>query len=230
MIYEYFRAAGAYEAVQGLADSFTRSLQNDDVQDFDVRWDHALLINRRRNAFRRDPGRIIQVKISECYSTSDYDQEVARNYGTPNCQQLKTAVGLHNDQMMRNRNFRVRSDVVERGSVTKSQKGNKAYVEMKVGEYFQWKAHGQCSKGDSCSFSHDLVASGNKGKGQIRKGRSSCSASHSKAKQTDGEWQKSSQGSSNKQENSKDKSEIPCRFKFWKNPSCGFWYPPVCLN
>ena len=42
MIYEYFRAAGAYEAVQGLADSFTRSLQNDDVQDFDVRWDHTL--------------------------------------------------------------------------------------------------------------------------------------------------------------------------------------------
>ena len=43
MIYEYFRATGAYEAVQGLADLFTLSLQNDDVQDFDVRWDHALL-------------------------------------------------------------------------------------------------------------------------------------------------------------------------------------------
>ena len=24
-----------------------------------------------------------------------------------------------------------------------------------MGECFQWKAHGQCSKGDSCSFSHD---------------------------------------------------------------------------
>ena len=30
----------------------------------------------------------------------------------------------------------------------------KAYVERKVGECFQWKAHGQCSKGDSCSFNH----------------------------------------------------------------------------
>ena len=40
---EYFRATGAYEAAQGLADSATLSLQNDDVQDFDVRWDHALL-------------------------------------------------------------------------------------------------------------------------------------------------------------------------------------------
>ena len=42
MIYEYFRAR-AYEAAQGLADLFTVSLQNDVVQDFDVRWDHALL-------------------------------------------------------------------------------------------------------------------------------------------------------------------------------------------
>ena len=38
MIYEHFRATGAFEAVQGLSDWFTFSLQNDDVQDFDVRW------------------------------------------------------------------------------------------------------------------------------------------------------------------------------------------------
>ena len=37
MIYEHFRATGAYEAVQRLSDLFTLSLQNDDVQDFDVR-------------------------------------------------------------------------------------------------------------------------------------------------------------------------------------------------
>ena len=51
------------------------------------------------------------------------------------------------------------------------------------------------------------------------------SASRSKAKQTDGEGPKSSQGSGSEQENSMDKSEIPC-----KNPSCKFWHPPVCLN
>ena len=43
MIHEYFRATGAYDAAQGLADLFAISLQNDDVQDFDVRLDHALL-------------------------------------------------------------------------------------------------------------------------------------------------------------------------------------------
>ena len=42
MIYEHFRATGAYEAVQGLLDLFTMRLQNDDVQDFDARCDQAL--------------------------------------------------------------------------------------------------------------------------------------------------------------------------------------------
>ena len=106
-----------------------------------------------------------------------YDQETARNKGKPNYSQLKTAVKTHIDQMMGTRNFRVRSDVEERGSVTKSQQGKKAYVKTKVGECFQWKAHGQCFKGDSCSFTHDTIASGNSGEGQRRKGRSSSLAS-----------------------------------------------------
>ena len=95
----------------------------------------------------------------------------------------------------------------------------------------KWESvFGLCSTGDYCSFSHDLLAPENKGKGQRRKGRSSSPASHSKAKQTDGEEQESSQGSGNKQENSKVKIEIPSRFKFCRNPSCTFWHPPVCLN
>ena len=43
MICEHFRATGASEPVQGLSDLFSIRLQNDDVQDFDVRWDQALL-------------------------------------------------------------------------------------------------------------------------------------------------------------------------------------------
>ena len=158
-----------------------------------------------------------------------YDQETARTKG-PNCHQLRTAVKLLIDQIMGARNFRVQNDGVERGSVTKSQKGKKACVERKVVECSQWKAPGQCSKGGSCSFSHDIQDSGNRGQGQRRTGRSSSPASHSKAKQTDGEKQKSSQGSGSTQENSLDKSEIPCRFKFCKNQLCKFWHPPVSLN
>ena len=62
------------------------------------------------------------------------------------------------------------------------KKGNKACVDRKVGQCFQWRAHGQCSKGDSCSFSHDTLASGNGDCGQRRKGRLSSPAFHPKEK------------------------------------------------
>ena len=39
MIYEYFRATGAYDAVHGPSNLFNLRLQNDDIQDFDARWD-----------------------------------------------------------------------------------------------------------------------------------------------------------------------------------------------
>ena len=185
MIFEFFRATVAFEDVQGLADLFTKNLQNDDVQDFDVRWDHALLTVGEMSSpsileglYKSKSQNSVQLQIVMAL----FDQDVARNNRPLNHQQLKTAAKLHNDQMMRNWNFRIRNEVVERGSVTESQKGNKACGEMKVRECFQWKAHGQCSTGDSCSFSHDPLASGKKGKGQRRKGLSSSPAFHAKAK------------------------------------------------
>ena len=130
-----------------------------------------------------------------------YDQETARNSGKPNYSQLKTAVKLHIDQMMRTRNFRVRTDVVQRGSVTKSQKGKKAYVERKVRV-----------------FSVESTW-------QRPKGRPSSPAPNSKAK-TDERGQKNPQF-----ESSSDKrSEIPCRYRICQNPSCKIGHPPVGQN
>ena len=37
----HFRATRAHEAAQGLTDLLNLRLQNDDVQEFDVRWDQA---------------------------------------------------------------------------------------------------------------------------------------------------------------------------------------------
>ena len=42
MIYDHFQETGAYDAAQGLSDLFNIYLQNDDVQDFDTRWDQIL--------------------------------------------------------------------------------------------------------------------------------------------------------------------------------------------
>ena len=115
-----------------------------------------------------------------------YDQEAVRNNGQTSYLRLKTSVKLHIDQMMRTRDIRVRNEVVERGSVTKSQKGKKANVERKVGECFQWKTHGQCSKGDSCSFSNDRRAPANSGKCQKKKTTTFFSCIPFEGTQTDG--------------------------------------------
>ena len=43
MIYDYFRVTGAHDTVLDHADLFSITLRNDDVQEFDTRWDDVLL-------------------------------------------------------------------------------------------------------------------------------------------------------------------------------------------
>ena len=140
MIYERFRATEAHEAVQGLSTLFALSLQNDDVQDFDVRWDHALL------SVSEMP---LDVMLEGLYKSKLQDsvqlqtvlallrpRNCSKTMGKTSYLRLKTSVKIYIDLMMRTRNFRVRNDVVERGSVTKSQKGKIAYVERKIRRVF----------------------------------------------------------------------------------------------
>ena len=45
LIYDYFRVTGAHDTVLGYADLFSVVLQDDNVQEFDTRWDEVLLFN-----------------------------------------------------------------------------------------------------------------------------------------------------------------------------------------
>ena len=83
MIYEYCRATGVFEAVQGLSTLFSISLQHDDVQDFDVRWDHALL------------------SVSEV--PSDAILERLYNSRLENSVQLQTLLALHDQETARSK-------------------------------------------------------------------------------------------------------------------------------
>ena len=46
VIYEYFRVTGANDSVENYADLFTVSLRNDDIQEFDSKWDGILFLSR----------------------------------------------------------------------------------------------------------------------------------------------------------------------------------------
>ena len=43
MIYDYFQVTGAHDTVLEYADSFSVTLRDDNVQEFDARWDEVLL-------------------------------------------------------------------------------------------------------------------------------------------------------------------------------------------
>ena len=43
MVYEYFRVTGSHDSVENYADLFTIDLRNDDIQEFDSKWDGILL-------------------------------------------------------------------------------------------------------------------------------------------------------------------------------------------
>ena len=43
LIYEHFRVTGANDSVENYADLFTVVLQNDNIQEFDTKWDEVLL-------------------------------------------------------------------------------------------------------------------------------------------------------------------------------------------
>ena len=59
------------------------------------------------------------------------------------------------EQDLRNRNFGARNGNYERNAVVKNQ-GKKQRGQRIFGDCWQWEANGQCSKGDNCSFRHDV--------------------------------------------------------------------------
>ena len=205
MIHEYFRATRAHETVQGLADLVSMALQNAEVQDFDVRWDHARL-SVEWNAFRPDPGWIVQVKVTEFRSTSDCDGFVWS--GSCSKQwwdtELSTIENCSETSHFEKSELQSPERCCGKGfSHQESKKERKPALRGKW--FFSGKHKDNVPKETPCTFSRDLLlASGNRGSSQRREGRSSSPASHPKAKQTDGE-------KGDKEENSHKRSQILCR-------------------
>ena len=73
----------------------------------------------------------------------------------PDYHRLKTMVKKSVEQDLRNRNFGARNGNYERNAVVKNQ-GTEQRVQRILGDCWEWEANGQCSKGDKCSFRHDI--------------------------------------------------------------------------
>ena len=84
-----------------------------------------------------------------------YDLEIHQKKLGPDYHRLKTMVKRSIEQEIRNKNFGARSGNFEKNAVVKNQK-TKQRVQRILGDCGQWKTNGQCSRGDNCSFRHDI--------------------------------------------------------------------------
>ena len=123
MIYEYFRVTGANDSVENYADLFTIGLRNDDIQEFDSKWDGILL-----SMIMIPPDDILEglyklrIRQSEKLKTvlELYDLEIHQKKIGPDYHILKTMVKRSIGQEKRNKNFGLRNGNYERNAVVKN--------------------------------------------------------------------------------------------------------------
>ena len=84
-----------------------------------------------------------------------YKMEIHQKKAEPDYHRLKTMVKRSIEQNLRVKNFGIRNGNYERNAVDKNQ-GTEQREQRCLGDCWQWKANGQCSKGDNCSFRHDV--------------------------------------------------------------------------
>ena len=135
---------------------FSVTLRDDNVQEFDTRWDEVFL-----SMSKIPSGEILEILYKLRIRESDqlktvselYDMEIHRKISFPNYQKLNTMVKRSKDQKLRLRNVDARHGKIETGAVVNNRKGLSG-VEGGKGICYQWKQKSQCSKGDQCSFRH----------------------------------------------------------------------------
>ena len=158
MIYEYFQVTGANDSIENYADLSTIVLRNDDIQEFDSKWDGILL-----SKTKIPPDDILEglyklrIRESEKLKTvlELYDLEIHQKKLGPDYHRLKTLVKRSIEQDIRIKNFEARNGNFEKNAVVKNQ-GTKQRGQRNLGDCWQWEFNGQCSRGDKCSFRHDI--------------------------------------------------------------------------
>ena len=158
LIYDYFRVTGAHDSAENYADLFTISPQNEDIQEFDSKWDgillsltHIQLDDILEGLFK------LRIRVFEKLKTELelYDLEIHQKKFRPDHHRLKTLVKRSIEQDIRNKNLESRNGNYEKNAVVKNQ-GTKQRVQRILGDCGQWETNGQCVKGDNCSFRHDI--------------------------------------------------------------------------
>ena len=124
LIHEYFWVTGANDSVENHADLFTVRLRNDDIQEFDSKWDGNLLSMTKIPSDDILEGLYkLRIRESEKLMTvlELYDLEIHQNKAGPDYHRLRTMVKRSIEQDIRNKNFGARNGNFETCAVVKNQ-------------------------------------------------------------------------------------------------------------
>ena len=168
---------------------------------------------------------LYKLRIRECEKLKivleTYNMENSSVESEPDYHRLKTMVKRSIEQSLRMKNFESRNGNFETSPVVKNQRA-KQCEQRSLGDCWQWKANGQCSKGDNCSFRHDKDKRAKSAQPNPSP-RSSKNKNVKNASRT-----KSPRGRSP----SGKMARLPCK-DYLKGtcttPFCEKWHPPECL-
>ena len=112
LIYEYFWVTGANDSAENYADLFTNVLRNDDVQEFDSKWDEILLsMTQIPSDDILESLYKLRIRGSEKLKTvlELYNMEIHQKKAGPDFYRLKTMVKRIIEQNLRIKNFEARN-------------------------------------------------------------------------------------------------------------------------
>ena len=204
-------------------------LRNDDIQEFDSKWD-GILSSITKIPFDDILEGLYKLRKRESEKLKTvldlYNMEIHQKKAGPDYHRLKTMVKRSFEQNLRNKNFEARNGNYETNAVVKNQ-GTKQLEQRTLGDCWQWKANGQCTKGDNCSFCHDV----NK-RAKLTQPNPSPSSS-TRQNERNASRTRSPRGKSPSRKCSSGRmSRWPCKDDLkgtCTNSFCEKWHPPECL-
>ena len=162
-------------------------------------------------------------KVSEKLKTvlELYDLEIHQKKLGSDYHRFKAMVKRIIEQHLRIKNFEARNGNYEKNAVVKNQ-GTKQREQRTLWDCWQWKANGQCSEGDNCSFRHDIN----------KRGKVTPSNPFPSSFMQQSERKSSRTRSPRDRSPSGRMSRWPCKDCLkgtCNNSFCERWHPPECL-
>ena len=136
------------DSVENYTDLFTIALRNDDIQEFDSKWD-GILLSMTKIPHDDILEELYKLRIRESEKLKTdlelYDLEIHQKKLGPDYHRLKIVVKRSIEQEIRNKNFGARSGNFEKNAVFKNQ-GTKQRVQRILGDCWRWGTNGQCER------------------------------------------------------------------------------------